>query len=319
VVERFKISLTKIRWKLGVVYPPVVLICIIDGMRRIGIMGAGIMAAGMAQNFLKHGYSVTMWNRTPEHLEPLLKAGAKKAATPKAACEAADLVIECVTNDEASRSVWLGETGILAGASQDTILAASSSLSIEWTDELAALCKQKGLQFMDMPLTGSRSGAENGTLRLLIGAEEPVFNAIHDDLRAIAEKIYRFGVPGSGMRFKLLLNSLIAIHMNAAGQAQLLAKRAGIDPQLFAHALMDGTMGPASPATKLVFDSANWDKDHVNFALQWMEKDLRYARDMASLYEFDFDLLNDTQADYTRAKDDGLGASDVTAIARSFQ
>jgi 3-hydroxyisobutyrate dehydrogenase len=287
-------------------------------MKQIGIIGAGIMASGMAQNFLKHGYAVNIWNRNSEHLRSLLEAGAKQAKTAKEVSATSDIIIECVSDDEASRSVWLGDEGILAGADKDKVLIVSSSLSLEWTDELAGLCQDKGLQFLDMPLTGSRAGAENGTLRLLIGGEESVLETIRTDLEPISEKIYYFGKAGAGMRFKLILNSLIGIHMNAAAQARKLARKAGISPEAFANAIVDGNMGPASPATKLVFDSVNWEEGHVNFAIQWLEKDLRYARQMAETYGFNFDLLNDTQADYAKAKEAGLGESDVTAIGKTF-
>lgn len=287
-------------------------------MKRIGIIGAGIMAAGIAQNFLKHGYKVTVWNRSQERLQPLLEAGASQAESPRAATEQADIVIECVSDDAASKDVWLSEDGILSGATTDKVLIASSSLSLGWTDELAAMCQQKGLQFLDMPLTGSRAGAENGTLRLLVGGEATALESIRKDLEVISEKIYHFGKAGAGMRFKLALNSLIGIHMNAAAQARELAHRAGIDPGRFAHALIDGAMGPASPSTKLVFDSANWEPDHVNFAVQWLEKDLRYARDMAEKYGYRFDLLDATQTDYAKALDAGHGESDVTSIAKIF-
>jgi 3-hydroxyisobutyrate dehydrogenase len=287
-------------------------------MKQIGIIGAGIMAAGMAQNFLKRGYEVTAWNRSAERLQPLIKSGATKAKTPSELTTSSDIVIECVSDDEASKSVWLGKEGILAAATSDKVLIASSSLSLEWVDNLASLCKDKCFQFMDIPLTGSRAGAENGTLRLLVGADKQVLESVCSDLEVISEKIYLLGEPGSGMRFKLVLNTLIGIHMNAAAQAREMATKAGIDPAMFTHALIDGSMGPASPATKLVLDSVNWPEGHVNFAVQWLEKDLRYAQKMAHAYGINFDLLNDTQKDYADYKNEGYGNTDVTSISKLF-
>jgi 3-hydroxyisobutyrate dehydrogenase-like beta-hydroxyacid dehydrogenase len=287
-------------------------------MKKIGVIGAGIMATGMAQNFLKHDYEVFVWNRSKAKLEPLIANGAQSLETPKAVTETSDIIIECVSDDEASKDVWQGNEGILAGANDSKVLIASSSLSLNWTDELAQQCKTNGYKFMDMPLTGSRAGAENGTLRLLIGAESEVLESVRSDLEAISEKIYHFGEPGAGMRFKLVLNSLIGIHMNATAQALRLAQKAGIDPEVFGNALIDGTMGPASPSAKLVIDSANWERGHVNFAIDLLTKDLRYAKEMASQYDFDFDLLNDTQSDYQHAQVKGLGELDVTSIKELF-
>jgi len=288
-------------------------------MKRIGIIGAGIMAAGMAKNFLAHGHEVTIWNRSQDRLQSILKAGALSADSPREVSALSDIVIECVSDDEASRSVWLGKQGILEGSDKNKVLITSSSLSLEWVDELTKLCKEKGFQFLDMPLTGSRAGAENGTLRLLVGGESDTLESIRGDLGSISEKIYHFGPTGSGMRFKLILNSLIGIHMNAVGQAMSLAKKAGIDPKAFANALIDGNMGPLSPSTKLVLDSENWEDGRVNFAIELLEKDLRYAIKMTNKYSFTFDLLETTQADFKIAKDNGLGKFDVTSIKKQFE
>ncbi len=103
--------------------------------KRIGLVGAGIMPAGMAYNFLKNGYEVYIWNRSPERLEPIIKAGANACDSPKAVAQKSDIVIECVSDDDASRSVWTGEQGILVGADRDKVLITSASLSLDWTDE----------------------------------------------------------------------------------------------------------------------------------------------------------------------------------------
>jgi len=290
-------------------------------MKKIGIVGAGIMAAGMTDNFLKAGYEVYLWNRTKERAQMLLDKGAHWCESPKDVAAAADIVIECVTDDEASRQVWTDpQTGIFAGAKKGSVYIASSSLSIEWTDELAKLCAQQGLDFLDMPLTGSRAGAEGGTLRLLVGGEAAVLESVRSDLGAISEKIYYFGPAGSGMRFKLVLNMLIGIHhVNAAAQAVALAEQAGLDIRAVQEALFDGNMGPASPATNMLINNMNMPDEQVNFAVQWLAKDLGYAQSMAKNYGLDLDLLNATKADYDQARDNGLAEQDLTKIIRLYR
>lgn len=289
-------------------------------MKRIGMVGGGIMAAGMAQNFLKHGYEVHVWNRTKDHVKPLLDAGAEWCESPKSVAESSDITIECVTDDDASRKVWTDrENGILAGAAKGKVYIVSSSLSLGWTGELAKLCRDKGISFLDMPLTGSRAGAEGGTLRLLVGGDEAVLDSIRDDLKAISEKIYHFGPAGTGMRFKLILNMLIAIHVNAAAQAASLAYRAGLDISKVFNAFFDGNMGPASPSTAMLYKNLNMPLEHVNFAAKWMAKDLGYAQDMAKQYGVDVDLLNDTAADYARMLEAGLADQDLSKIAQLYK
>jgi 3-hydroxyisobutyrate dehydrogenase len=287
-------------------------------MKNIGVVGAGIMASGMAQNFIKHNYTVHIWNRTAEQVAPLVALGAKAMASPKAVAQASDIVIECVSDDEASRSVWLGDDGILAGGDTNKVLITSASLSIDWTDELAGLCKDRGYRFLDIPLTGSRAGAEGGTLKLLAGGEQEVLDSIRTELGAIAEKIYHFGPAGSGMRFKLLLNTLSAIQLNAAAQAAQLAHKAGLDAKQFFEVILDAPMAPASPALKMLV-AAIGHPGQLNFAVKWIEKDLRYAQALAKECNVDFNLLDDTQADYAKARDSGLADQDWTRIVELYE
>jgi 3-hydroxyisobutyrate dehydrogenase-like beta-hydroxyacid dehydrogenase len=289
-------------------------------MERIGIIGAGIMAKGMARNFLGHGYGVTIWNRTRTHADDVVAAGAAWADAPKEVARRSDIIIECVSDDAASRDAWTNpETGILAGAEKGKTLIVSSTLSLAWTDELAALCQNRGLDFLDMPLTGSRAGAEGGTLRLLVGGDEQALLRIRPALDAIAEKIYYFGPAGAGMRFKLILNTLIGIHVNAAAQAAALAEKAGLDLAAVHHALFDGAMGPASPATDMLFKNRDLPPGRINFSAKWMEKDLRYAEEMARHYGVDFDLLDDTQSDFLKAVAAGYGDEDQTKIINLYR
>src|SRR3990172_1018295 len=103
-------------------------------MRKVAIIGTGIMGNGMAINFLKNGYETFIWNRSPEKIQNLIEKGAKAAATPKEATEMADMIFEVTANDESSRSVWLEENGILAGSTPEKFLFADATLSVAWTD-----------------------------------------------------------------------------------------------------------------------------------------------------------------------------------------
>lgn len=285
--------------------------------KKIGIIGLGIMGHGMAVNFLRAGYELSLWNRSPERAEDLVtQQGARLLNSPRAVTEASDIVFEVLADDESSRAVWLGNDGILAGATTDKTLITSASLSISWTEELANSCKGKGFRFLDMPLTGSRKGAETGTLKLLVGGDITLLDEIRPDLAAIADKIYHFGKSGSGMRFKLILNVLQAIQINAAVHAIELAKKTGLNINQVHDAIFDVPMGPASINTGMAFQSK--DIKSINFTLKLMEKDLRYAQDMAAQLGIDFDLLNSTQADYAQAKTAGLGDEDWTKITEIY-
>ncbi len=125
---------------------------------------------------------------------------------------------------------------------------------------------------------------------------------------------------GAGMRFKLILNTLIGIHVNAAAQAAALAEKAGLDLATVHYALFDGAMGPASPATNMLFKNRDMPVgSQINFAAKWIEKDLRYAEEMARHYGIDFDLLNDTQSDFLKTITAGYGDEGQTKIINLYR
>ena len=128
-------------------------------MKHIAVLGLGIMGHGIADNFLKHGYEVTVWNRSPEKADDLVVRGAIVAVSVADAVAVADLVFEVTANDESSRELWLGADGIISHANAGQTLITCATLSVEGVDGLAVACAEKGLTFFDMPMTGGRQGA----------------------------------------------------------------------------------------------------------------------------------------------------------------
>ncbi len=278
-------------------------------MKKIAVVGTGIMGAGIASNFLKRGFSVTTWNRNKEKLNALVKLGAQIAATPKSAAEGADIVIEVTANDESSRLVWLGDEGIIKGAGKNTILIACSTLSANWVDELSRLCADKQLNFFDMPMTGGRIGAETGKLVLLVGGDENKLQDLTPDLQAISEKIIYFGKAGSGTRYKLLLNMLQAIHIEALGEILKIADQSGLDVKRVGDALAER---PGGTTTNLAWRDYQTKPTPINFSVQWIMKDLGYAKALAA--NLSTPLLDETMHKYQEAIQRGLQDEDWTAI-----
>ena len=140
--------------------------------KKVAVLGLGTMGSGMAQNLLKAGHTVTVYNRTPAKAEALRTAGARVAATPAEATRDAEFVIAMLADDQASRDVWFGSDGALQAARPDAILIDSSTVSPAWVSELAAAAKQRGLEFLDAPVTGSRMQAAAGQLSFLVGGSD---------------------------------------------------------------------------------------------------------------------------------------------------
>ncbi len=278
-------------------------------MKKIAIIGTGIMGNGMALSFLKADHEVFVWNRNAEKLKPLLGKGAKAGRTPKDTAAAADIVFEVTANEESSRAVWLGEDGILAGANSDAILIASGTLTAEWIDELARMCDDQGRIFFDMPLTGGRYGAENGKLILLVGGDERKLDELKPILQTISEKIWYFGPNGSGIRFKLILNMLQGIHLSALAEALRIAKTSGMDLTKVSEALaerMGGTTAMAWRDREL--------PEPPNFAVKWAHKDLTYAKKLAK--ENPTPILDQAIEQYQKLIDQNLEDKDWTIITK---
>lgn len=278
-------------------------------MRSVAIIGLGIMGHGIAYNFLKRGHKVTAWNRSPEKANDLVAKGTVLAASPKAAIEHAELVFEVTANDESSKEVWMSEDGILASAKPEQYVITCSTLSAGWTDELAAECTQKNLNFFDMPMTGGRTGAENGELILLIGGDQEKLREIEPELKSIAKQLKYFGKAGSGMRFKLILNAVQAVHIAALGEALQLAKAAGLDEKLVGDALAER---PGGITTNLAWRDYQTEPDPINFSVEWISKDLGYAMNMDKSSKHP--LIERAQELYLQAISQGLDKADWTKI-----
>src|ERR1700759_3189823 len=181
-------------------------------MQRVAILGLGIMGGGMAANWLSKDFEVSVWNRTRAKAEPLAAKGAKIAATPREAATGADFIFAMVADDDASRSVWLGGGGALAGAKSGAIGVESSTLTPGWIHDLAGQAQAKGVGFLDAPVGGSRPAAANGELRFFVGGDHKTYEAARPALGAVGNKMDLLGPVGAGATWKLSNNQSAAGH-----------------------------------------------------------------------------------------------------------
>lgn len=278
-------------------------------MKKIGVVGLGIMGRGIADNFLQKGYQVFVWNRTKKVSEDFVVKGAVLCETPAAVAKNADLVFEVTANDASSREVWLGSSGILAGSRPDSILIASATLSVEWIDMLIAACQKQQRQFFDMALTGGRVGAETGALTLLCGGDEKLLNDLRPTLAAIATKVSYFGAAGQGMRYKLILNFLQATHIVAFGEALKMAKAYNMNLQQVGDSLVER---PGGVITQLAWRDYQKAPEPINFSIEWIAKDLSYAKKLAQ--DLSVPLLDDVLAEYQKALENGHAKQDWARV-----
>jgi 3-hydroxyisobutyrate dehydrogenase-like beta-hydroxyacid dehydrogenase len=274
----------------------------------IGIIGLGTMGNGIALNFLKHGYEVHVWNRTKQKLKRIAEKGAVVHETIAGCVSSSDFIFEVTANDASARAVWYGKEGIIQAASTKQILITSATLSESFTDELSETLRRKGFTFFEMPMTGGRTAAESGTLTLLVGGDEAKLDAIRPTLSAIASDVKYFGENGNGMRYKLILNGLQALHIVGLGQALAAAKEGGLDVEMVGDALCHR---PGGVLTNIAWQGYMTQPDPVTFSVEWITKDLRYLQQIHPSA-----LTNELINSYQKMIDAGMAQSDWVEITR---
>jgi 3-hydroxyisobutyrate dehydrogenase len=247
-------------------------------MSGIAFIGLGRMGSGMAGRLLASGQELTVYNRTPEKAATLVDRGARLATSPRDAAGGASAVFVMVSDDEASRSVWQGDDGVLAAEPAPGALAIEcSTLSHGWVQELSAGVRESGLRYLDCPVTGLPDAAAAGRLTLLIGADAADLEDAQPVLLPISADQLHFGPVGAGTVYKLIINLMGAVQIASAAEGMALAERAGLDLDQVARAIAAGQA--ASP--QVVRNSrrmANGDHEQdVVFSGRLRRKDADYG------------------------------------------
>ncbi len=283
-------------------------------MTRIAVLGLGAMGFRIAQNLLDANYPLVVYNRTTHKVQPLVTQGAIYAPTPKEAAEQADIVISMLTDNEASRDVWLGPaTGAIEGLREGAVAIASSTLTVDWTKELAATLKHRGAAFLDAPVVGSRPQADAGKLIYLVGGDAETLTRVQTVLQSTSGAIHHVGPIGQGMAMKLAVNALFGIQVAALAEVMGLLYQQGIP----ATKAMD-CLGEL-PITSLAAKGAGGlmvEQQHAPmFPIELVEKDFRYAIAMS---EADPPTTTAVREVYRDAIAKGHGQDNLSGVVQLF-
>lgn len=240
----------------------------------VAILGLGLMGTGMANRLLSERFPVIVYNRGREKAEALAADGATVAGSPREAAANARVVVSMVADDAASRAVWLGKDGALAGAASGAVLIESSTLTTDWVRELAAAAARKNCEFLDAPVTGTKPHAASGELRFLVGGSAEALETARPVLSAMSREIVHLGPTGSGAAMKLVNNFLCGAQAASFAEAMALVDASGLNPEQAAKILCNGA--PGSPLIKAIWARAATGDLTPNFALRLMAKDLKY-------------------------------------------
>jgi 2-hydroxy-3-oxopropionate reductase len=212
-------------------------------LKKIGFIGIGLMGKGMSLNLVKAGYPVTVWNRTASKTKPVVDAGAKRAESPKEVAEMSDVVISMVTGSDDVKKVLLGEDGAIHGAKKGDIFIDMSTISPIATVAIASELSKKGVEMLDAPVSGGVIGADNGTLSIMVGGNEKIFNECKPILETMGKTITYIGGNGDGQICKAVNQILVGTTMLGVAEALVFAAKAGVDVEKVHQAVSGGAAG----------------------------------------------------------------------------
>ena len=212
-------------------------------MQKIGFIGLGIMGKPMAKNLLKAGYKLVVYDINKQPVKELVEAGAEEGLSSKDVAERTDIIITMLPNSPHVKEVILGENGVLEGARQGQIIVDMSSIAPLVSMEVAAKAKEKGVEMLDAPVSGGEPKAIDGTLSIMVGGSQEVFDKVKDIQLCMGSSAVLVGDIGSGNITKLANQIIVALNIAAMSEAFVLATKAGVDPERVYQAIRGGLAG----------------------------------------------------------------------------
>ena len=274
---------------------------------RVAFLGLGIMGHAMATNLVRAGHDVTVWNRTPgKEVE-----GARVAASPAEAAQGTEVVWLCVSDTAAVESILFGPNGVEHSLTEGMIISDSSTIAPAATRKFAERVAAKGVQYVDSPVTGSKAGAESGTLLFIVGGDEPAIEKLKPLYAAMGKKIFRMGETGKGQSAKLVMNLQIALIYEGFAEALTLAAKLGVDAGSLIH-LVNASMVKSGVVEYKAPFVLNRDFA-ANFPLRLMRKDIRLALEAAKEARVKLPGLETVEEIYEMAIEDGHSELDYAA------
>lgn len=274
---------------------------------RVAFLGLGIMGHAMATNLVKAGHEVTVWNRTSgKDVE-----GARTAASPAEAAQGTEVVWMCVSDTAAVENVLFGPNGVEQSLAEGMVIADSSTISPSATRKFAERVGRKGVQWVDSPMTGSKTGAEAGALLFMVGGDEQAIEKLKPLYAAMGKKIFRMGETSKGQSAKLVMNLQIALIYEGFAEALTLAAKLGVSAENLIPLINSSMVKSGVVEYKAPFVMGR--NFTANFPLRLMRKDIRLALDAAKESRVKLPGLETVEEIYDMAVEDGHADLDYAA------
>lgn len=279
---------------------------------RAAFIGLGNMGGPMAINIAKAGHELTVWNRTPQAMEPVVAAGARAANSAREAARDAGVIGICVSTPDVVRSVVLGDEGVLKGAKKGAVIVDFSTIDPATSRAVAQKCEQAGIAYLDAPVSGGTTGAAAGTLTVVIGGDADAVERAQPLLQAVGKKIVQVGPSGAGSTVKLINQLLVGVNLAAVCEAFVLGQRAEIDPQVL-YDVLSTSAGDSAVLKRALPDFILKRQFDPGFAIQLLCKDLDLALAVGRDTQTALPITAIARQLYEEARALGLADKDITA------
>ena len=281
-------------------------------MTKIGIIGTGMLGEAVGLHLLDSKYEVTVYNRTKDKVENLVKHGAVAVESPKDVAEKSDIVITVVKDASAVSDVAFGNNGIIHGKHDGLTVADMSTINPNSAKEISQKFSDSGVSFLEIPVMGGSNVAIDGKLVMMISGNEQTYEKFSGLFGTIAEKSFFLGDSGTAHSIKLAMNLQIAMLALSLSEGITLTRKAGFDPEIFLK-ILNSTYFKTGMSEKKAYRMIK-DNFEPTFTLQNLKKDLDTINETAESFNVELSMSRMASKVYQNAMDAGFGDIDYTGI-----
>ncbi len=293
-------------------------------MTNIAFIGLGNMGGSMAENLIKAGHKLTVYDLNKDVVEKLVSVGAKSADSALSALTNASVVISMLPNGSIVKSLYTGKTKLIDHIADDVLVIDSSTIAAEDARHVAQACKTKGIGMIDAPVSGGTAAAQAGTLTFICGGEDKDFQRAKPILEAMGKNIFHAGSSGAGQVAKICNNMLLAIHMVGTAEALNMGTRQGLDASVLSE-IMKASSGDNwslqvyNPYPGVMPNVPSSNDYQGGFMVNLMSKDLGLAQELASKSHSPIPLGSAAGQLFEMHKYNGQGEKDFSSILQMLQ
>jgi 3-hydroxyisobutyrate dehydrogenase-like beta-hydroxyacid dehydrogenase len=288
-----------------------------EKQKRIGFLGLGLMGSRMARHFLDKGFPLTVWNRTPERCRPLADAGAKVGKTPREVAETSDVVIACVADPNAAARVVFADDGVRAAARPGFRYLETSTISPGLVRRIGEALRAQGADLLEAPVTGSKIGAEKGTLVLMTGGRREVHDELMPIMMVMGSKAIYCGDLGQASVVKLIGNTLISFMLEGFCEGLVVGRKAGVSLETLLEVVMaTGYSSPYFPFKGAAIAKRDFD---THFSIDLLVKDQTLMLEEADQQHVPMPGLASIREVFQSARARGWGGEDIAAVVKVLE